>query len=331
MSLRVTLLVLCAAAIVYGAIVWAGKNPVEAGSALIEGSLGSKGAIHGTIKSLMPLIIAGLAVFLALRAGLFNIGVEGQLVVGAMVCAVVALNVKGIAGMVLGCFAGAIAGALWAWPAGWIKAYKGGHEVISTIMLNNVAGFLAAYLTAGPIKAPGEQNTTTARIATETMLPALYQSLPLKISSGLAFGVALLVALNWWLKRTVSGYELSLTGANARAAELAGVDTKRVILRSMAVSGALAGLAGAIQVLGYEGRFYAGFSPGYGFDALGVAILAGGSAYGIFPAALLFAILDKGSASVQLIGVPKGIGVVLVGLLIVVFAAIRFRREQVHE
>lgn len=331
MNGRLIALVLAGIGLVVGLILLAGVSPADAAMGLYNGSLGSKGAINGTLKEMTPLLIAGLAVFVALRAGLFNIGVEGQLVMGAMCCAVVALRVPGVAGMILGVLAGSAVGALWAYPAAAIRAYKGGHEVITTIMLNNIGNQFAHYMTAGPIKAPAQMNTTTARLPDASMLPSLYADPPLRVSSAMLLGLAAVLMFAYWLKRTVAGYELDLTGKNERAAELAGVQTKRVILNSMLASGALAGFAGAMLVLGYEGRFFAGFSPGYGFDALGVAILAGNAPTALFASAFFFGMLNKGAASIQLVGVPKGISTIVLGVLIVIFAAIRYGRKPHSE
>jgi ABC-type uncharacterized transport system permease subunit len=328
MKLRVFWLALGAFGILILAVWAAGVSPLEAGGKLIEGSMGTPGAISGTLRELTPLILAGIAVFLALKAGLFNIGVEGQLVMGAVSAAFVALQIPGPAGMFLAIVVGAAAGALWALPAGLIKAYRGGHEVITTIMLNNVAGFLTTALVAGPLKAPGQESTTTATLPNSSMLPSVYDVVPLQISSALLLALVMLVMLAVWFKRSVAGFELSLVGANPRAAQLAGVNTSRTVVSAMVVSGAIGGVAGAVQVLAYEGRFFSGFSPGYGFDALGVALLAGGSAFGILPAALLFGILAKGGTSLQIMGVPKGITLIVLGLLILVFAAVRYRRAE---
>jgi simple sugar transport system permease protein len=301
---------------------------MQAASALYKGSLGTPGAIGRTLKETTPLLIAGLAVFLALRAGLFNIGVEGQLVVGACACAAVAVKVPGPLGIVLGALAAMAAGALWALPAGLIRAYRNGHEVITTIMLNNVAGGLTTALVAGPLRAAGQENTTTADLTTATRLPNLYSHGPFQMNIGLFIGILLSVGLALWLRRTVAGYELQAVGANATAARFAGVRPERVLVRAMLASGALAGLGGAVQVLAYEGRFYAGFSPGYGFDGLGIALLAGGSAYGVVPASLLFGILAQGSVSLGIAHIPKGITTVVLGLVILVAAALRYRKVK---
>ena len=129
-----------------------------------------------------------------------------------------------------------------------------------------------------------------------------------------------------WLKKTVAGYELQAVGANRIAARFAGISPQKVTVVAMSISGALGGLAGAIQVLAYEGRFYDGFSPGYGFDALGVALLAGNSAYAVLPSSFLFGVLSKGGTALQIDGIPKGITTVVLGMLILIAAAIRYRK-----
>jgi simple sugar transport system permease protein len=317
-----------ALAILVAFVMLAGASPLGALSTLIKGSLGKPAVIAGTLRETTPLLISGLAVFLALRAGLFNIGVEGQLVVGACSCAVVALRFPGPVGMVLGALAAMLAGAFWALPAALIKAYRNGHEVITTIMLNNVASLLTGALVAGPIRAPGQQSTTTSILDKATRLPNLYDHPPVTISSGLLMGIVIAAAMAYWLGRRVAGYELQAVGANPTAARFAGIDPKRVVVRAMLASGAIAGLGGAIQVLAYEGRFYADFSPGYGFDGLGIALLAGGSAFGVIPAALLFGILVKGGVSLGIAHIPKGITTVVLGLIILIAAALRYRKVK---
>lgn len=330
-NLGIAALCLGGLALLWVAILATGAQPLEAIQALLKGSLGSPAAISGTLRETTPLLIAGIAVYLALRAGLFNIGVEGQFTVGACAAAAVALRFPGAVGMFLGCGAGMLAGALWAYPAGWIKAYRGGHEVITTIMLNNVAAFLTTALVAGPLKDPTQESTTTANIADATKLSHLYHSGPWTINSGLLLGVLGAIGLGWWLRKTVSGYELRAVGANPTAAATAGIDAKRVMVGAMAASGAIGGLAGAIQVLAFQHRFYAGFSSGYGFDALGVALLAGPAAIGLLPGAFLFGILAKGSTQLQLLGIPKGITGVVLAILVVIAAAIRYRKAKAVE
>jgi simple sugar transport system permease protein len=320
------LLIAAGAGIILLALIVAGVNPLSAGQTLFHTTLGSANGFSETLKQTTPLLIAGIAVYLALQAGLFNIGVEGQLLMGALACAYVGLKIPGPLGVVLGILAAMVVGSLWALPAALIKAYRNGHEVITTIMLNNIALFITTAIVAGPLKDPGQQSPTTALLSDSTRLPWLYSSLTMQLSSGILIGLAVLFGFRFWLKRTVAGYELRAVGFNPRAAKLAGVSTTRVILWSMAASGAIGGLAGAVQVLGYEGRFYSDFSPGYGFNALGVALVSGSNPVGIIPAALLFGILNHGSAALQIQGVPHGTSYVILGIVIIVFAALRYRR-----
>jgi ABC-type uncharacterized transport system permease subunit len=326
---RILALAAGSALFLIGILVLSKVSPIEAAKALFVGSLGSPQAIGGTLRETTPLLIAGLAVYFGLSAGLFNIGVEGQLTVGALTCAVVALKFPGFAGISLGMVAGTLAGALWAFPAGWIKAYRNGHEVITTIMLNSVAVFLTSYLAAGPFKSPQEEEPTTSTLSNSSHLGNLLSAGSLQVNLGLFLGMVAVLIVAFWMKKTVAGYELKAVGANPTAAKFAGVDARRVILKAMILSGGIAGLAGAIQVLAYEYRFYEGFSPGYGFDALGVALLAGKSALGVIPASLLFGILAKGGTSLQIDGVPKGITTVVLGLLILIAAAIRYRKVAI--
>jgi simple sugar transport system permease protein len=319
-------LILAAVAVLVAAVLYAGAGPGEAARALFQGSLGNARVLSGTLKETTPLLIAGLAVFLALRAGMFNIGVEGQLLLGAACAAAVALRVPGMGGVILAAVVGAVAGALWALPAALIRAYRNGHEVITTIMLNNIASLMTAALVAGPLKDPTQEAPTTANLP--TMLGAVYRQRPLEISVALVVGLVLVFVVWFWLRRTVSGYELQAVGANATAARYAGVHPPRVMVRAMLCSGAIAGLGGALQVVAYEGRFYSGFSPGYGFDGLGIALLAGNNALGVIPGAFLFGVLAKGGVALGIAGIPKGITTVAIGLVILVAAAIRYREVK---
>lgn len=324
-------LVFGAFAVIVLAIQVTGTPTGVAVKSLFEGSMGGPAAWRQTLREMTPLLLAGLAVFVALRAGLFNIGADGQLVMGSVVAAVVAQKVPGPAGIALASIAAMLAGSLWALPAGWIKAYRGGHEVISTIMLNNIAGFFTTWLVAGPLRDTRQQSPTTRVLPPSSSLPNLIDNPPFRVNTALLVGLVGVFALAVWLKKTVAGYELTATGANPTAAATAGVNVKAVTVKAMMASGALAGLAGAFLVLAFEHRFYANFSPGYGFDALGVALLSGGSPWGLVPAAFLFAIIAAGTSALQLTGVPKGLSGILLGLIIIVFASVRYRRAKANE
>ncbi len=324
MNWRIAGLVAGAVALLVGVLVLGGFPAGKVLIGMADGAFGNAAKFSGTLKEMTPLLVAGVAVFVALRAGLFNIGVEGQFTMGAMVCAVIALRMPGSGGMVLGMLGGAVAGAVWAYPAAAIKAYRNGHEVITTIMLNNIAGFLTTALLAGPLKDPTQQGVTTPDISSQ--LPNVLTKPAINLALVLGLGM---VALLWvWLKRRVSGFEHEAVGANVGTATLSGIATKAVIIRAMLISGAVGGLAGAFQVLAFEGRYYKDFSQGYGFDSLGVALLAGSNPIALIPSAFMFGAIKKGSSAIGSdLSVPKGISLLILGVIIVVFAAIRYRNQ----
>lgn len=328
-SAKLVALVIGCLAVLFIALLLTGVPPSQTVKDFFVGSLGSMDAIGGTLQEATPLLILGAGVFLALRAGLFNIGIDGQFTMGAVVATAISLKVPGALGIVLAVIGGMAAGAAWALPAGLIRAYRGGHEVITTIMLNNVAGLLTGWLVSGPMIAPRADAPMTAELAPSSYLPDVMHTAQWRVSSALVVGVLIVFALGYWLKRTVAGYELQAVGANARAAEFAGVNSKRVIVRAMAASGAIGGLAGAFQVLAFTHQFYEHYSPGYGFDALGVALLAAGAPIMLLPAAFFFGMLSKGGTFIAINGVPKGITYLVLGVLIIVTAAIRYRKAKV--
>jgi simple sugar transport system permease protein len=186
-------------------------------------------------------------------------------------------------------------------------------------------------LVAGPWRDQAQESPTTASISDSSHLPGLFQVDKLQIVSGLAVGVVSAIGLWWWLRRTVGGFELKAVGSNPIAATFAGINQQKVIVKAMVGSGALSGLAGAVQVLAVEHRFYPSMASGYGFDGLGVALLAGNTPLGMLPSAVLFGALNKGGTAIQVIDqVPKGITTVILGLLIMIAAAIRYRKKAAN-
>ncbi|MBL8047658.1 MAG: ABC transporter permease [Chthonomonas sp.] len=322
---RLIWLVLGTLAVICAVILLAGKSPIEVVERMIRGSLGTPRVRSETLKETTPLLIAGLGVFIALRAGLFNIGVEGQLVAGACTTAVIAYRVPGPMGIGLAIAAAIAVGVLAALLPALIRIYRGGHEVITTIMLNNIIIQITTALANGPLKAAGQDSSYTAKLADSSMLSPIFRSGPFVIHPSLILGLLMVIGFAVWMKKSIGGYELNAVGANRTAAEFAGISSKAVMLRAFLTSGALAGLAGALIVLSTEGRFYAGFSPGYGFDALGVALLAGPTALGLIPAALGFGLLTVSQSALIQIGISKGLTGVLLGCLIIVLAAFRYR------
>jgi simple sugar transport system permease protein len=326
-NVRLVALAILGIALIAAALSIAGANPIEALQTVIERALLRPAGIREILKGATPLILLGVSVTIALRAGLFNIGADGQFVIGALCGSIAALKIPGPGGIAAAIVAGCLGGALWAYPVGWIKAARGGHEVISSIMLNSIAGFLTTYLIANWLKDPTSQQTTTAYIDQASQIPYFFNQNGLRISPTIFIALVVPVGLWWYLKRTVGGFELNATGKNANVARFAGIKTNSVILRSMVISGAVAGFAGALQVIAFEHRFYSGFSPGYGFDALGVSLLSGSNPLALLLSGSLFSIIAESTSVLSRVNIPKDLSYILLGILVIVFAAIRYRKE----
>jgi simple sugar transport system permease protein len=304
------------------AVMWLSRlDAFAAFTALLRGAFGSSQAAAETLAQTTTLLFGGLGVGIALRAGLFNVGAEGQLIVGALSAA--------MAGVWFAlpwpleiplCFAaGAVTGGLWGGLAGWLRARFGASEIITTIMLNYIAIEAANYLANGPLRG-SPTAPETAPIHTAAVLPPLLPDTRLTAALPLAVLAALL--LGWWLRNTVAGYELRAVGKSERAARYAGIDVGRTIVRAMLLSGALAGLGGAAEVMALTHRFNAELSPGYGFTSIAVALLAGSNPAATIGTALLFGALQNGSLAMQaLAGAPKDIVSMVQGFVILFVAA----------
>ncbi len=297
-------------AVVLGGIIIAvvRGNPFLAYAGLIQGSFGSAKALSETAVWATPYIFGGLAVALAFKGGLFNIGAEGQLAIGATFSALIGYALPQWLGtdklpliihLPLAIIVGMAAGALWASIAGFLKAYTGGHEVINTIMMNYIALNTISFLLNGPMKDHDPNNVIarTPLIADSARIPPIFHGL--RVHWGFVF--ALLVAwFIWWLlNKTTLGFEIRTVGANPDAAKYAGINVKRIIILTMALSGMLAGLAGTIEVTGLNYRHELGFSLGYGFDAIAIALLGKSHPLGVVLAAILFAAMRNGATRMQ--------------------------------
>lgn len=270
-----------------------------------------------------PYILTGLAVAVGFRGGLFNIGAEGQFFMGALGSAFVGYSLKGVSPVIhlpLALLGGAIAGGAWGFLPGWLKAKTGAHEVVTTIMMNWIAFRLSDWLLNGPMKATGYRPLTPV-IEESAMLPRFFPD-PLRFNWGffLAIGIAFFI---WWLLfKTTVGYEIRSVGANPNAAKYAGMNISNNVILIMVVSGALAGLGGAVQVLGTDHWVGQGFSAGFGFDAIALALIGNSHPLGVVLAAILFGVLRGGATSMQsLAGIPIDIISVIQGLVIVFIAA----------
>lgn len=307
-----------------------GYDVGRAFGSLVQGSFGNAYAVSQTVLRTTPLLFAGLAVAIPFRAGLFNIGAEGQLYWGALGGALMALVVAPLPAIValpLALAAGAGAGALWGSIPGVLKARTGAHEVITSIMLNSIAVLATTHLTANYFKAPGAVDQTE-RIPDVAAMPGIFGS---SISLGIVVGIVGVALAAWFLTRTALGYDFRAVGLNASAAEYGGVRSERIQVAAMSLGGAMAGLAGTVVVLAQINRFVAGFSPGYGFTGIAVAVLGRGNPWGVLLAALLFGALDTGGMSMQLFArIPSDLTTVVQGLVILLVAAPAALRALMH-
>ncbi|MDJ0756066.1 MAG: ABC transporter permease [Ardenticatenaceae bacterium] len=279
-----------------------GSNPLRAYGALLEGALGDAGGIRRTLEKATPLIFSGLAVAFAFKAGLFNIGAQGQLIFGALVASIVGFGISGIPAIIhvpLALIAGATAGALYGAIPGALRTFTGAHEVITTIMLNYIALNITDYLANGPLKdpTPGNIVARTPKIFDSAVIP----DLPFIEWLPLGFVVACLMAsITWWLLwRTTLGYEIRTVGQNPNAARYAGMRVAQTVILTMVISGLLAGLGGAVETQGIVYRFQPGFNVNLGFDGITIALLGKTSPFGVIPAALLVGAMRAGASQMQ--------------------------------
>jgi ABC-type uncharacterized transport system permease subunit len=338
------------AAFVVGGIVILiiGDSPIETYKLMFGSAFSWPDGIGYTLFNATPLIFTGLAVAVAFRCGLLNIGAEGQLYVAAFAAAWVGIELGGVAVQAPGgavvnspiaslpmlillplcCIAAVVAGAIWGGIPGLLKAKFGSHEVINTIMLNFIAVALVSYFTQYHYKIPGDPIMQTAPVSGSAhiarlgkFIPGLPERIPLNLAFILAILACVFVYILLW--KTKWGYEIRATGANPSAAEYGGISVRKQIVLAMAISGGLAGMVGINEVLGYRYTYYDGFSANYGFVGIAVALLGRNHPVGVFLAAILFAILLRGGIFVDAytLHVSKDIVDMLQGIVIVFVAA----------
>lgn len=315
----------------------------ESYGALFSGSIGSpariiralgsgealeiRRAFNPFLESLVastPYIFAGLGVALGFRSGVFNIGAEGQIFIGAACATFVGYAVTGLPAILhipLALLAGAAGGGFWGFIPGWLKAKTGAHEVINSIMMNYIAFRLSDWLLSGPMMRPGSFNPISPEIQTSAWLPRFFQS-PIRFHLGffIALGVAWLV---WWFMfKTTWGFELRTVGANPSGGRYAGMKVSKNIILAMILSGALCGLAGANEVLGVNHNLAMAFSSGYGFDSIALALLGNNQPLGVVLASLLFGTLRNGATRMQVVsGIPIDIISILQAIILALIAA----------
>ncbi|QGP92582.1 Branched-chain amino acid transport system / permease component [Neomoorella glycerini] len=285
-------------ALLIGSIVMVivGYNPLVAYQAMFLGACGSKGSLSETLLKTIPLLFTGIGVAIAFKGRSFNIGAEGQFYMGALVVSWLGVVGKGIPAflfipmlLIVAFITGALYGAL----PGYLKARVGASEIVTTVMLNSIAIQLVSYMVQGPLQEPRHFYPETAEILNTAKLGIILPGT--RLHAGLLLALLAAVLCYLLLYKTVLGYQIRAVGANAEAAEYAGINVKRNIVTTMALSGGLAGLAGAVEVMGVTWKLYQNISPGYGYTAIAVALLARENPLAVILSALLFGALNTGS------------------------------------
>lgn len=278
----------------------AGANPLAAYTALFRESLTTYFGFGNTLTKMTPLLLAGLGVLVALRAGQFNIGAEGQIYMGGLGSAIVGLYLHGLPSWILvplALLGGFLLGALWGLIPGYLKVARGLNEVITTLLFNYIALNFVSYMVNGPLMEPGAPSPYTALIDPAARLPIILPSSLAHAGIFIGLGAASILAIV--LSYTSIGYQIDAVGLNPIAARYAGISVERTIIGVMALAGGLAGLAGTSEVIGLKYRLFEKFSPGYGFDAIAIAFLSRGNPGGVAIASLFFGALRSGANVMQ--------------------------------
>ncbi len=310
-----------------------GYQPIAAFTALWEGSFGSVPAVANTLSKSIPLIFTGLAFAFASKGGMFNIGGEGQLYAGAMAATLTVLALDGMPRLVVipvAILAGAIGGAAIGGLIGAIKVKLNVNEVIVAIMMNYIVLYTTSYLVSYPFKEEGAMTAQTVPMGPQYMLTKLIPSTQLTSAFILAVIVAIVLVI--FFQGTRAGYNIRIVGENKHAALASGVSMSMTAIATMSVSGALAGLAGVTEVMGKSGRFTDGFSNGFGFTGIAVAVLANNNPIAIIFSAILFGALEAGAMKMSYTaGVSSSMVLVIQGMVILFVATpnlLRLRKKQ---
>ncbi len=293
-------------------------DPSRAFRALFLGSFGSINSISETLVKATPLILTGLSYAYAYRAGLINIGAEGQLYMGGFMAAWVGINFGSfpmIIHLPLALFAGFVGGGLWGLIVAVLKIRYGANEIITTVMLNYVAIYFISYLVTGPMIAPPGNNPESAHIASSAVLPRFISGS--RVHLGIVIALLAVIVYYFFFRKLKAGYEARVVGKNMIAAKYAGIKSGKVMILVMSIAGGMGGLAGAIEILGVQERLLQGFSPGYGFDGIAVALVGANSPIGIVLGGILFGALRSGGNMMQMIArIPVSIIYLIQGFVI---------------
>lgn len=319
-----------------------GINPLVAYRALLNGAFGSINALADTVVKATPLLFVGLGICIAFRAGVLNIGGEGQLVAGALSATIVCLTFPNLAGWILiiiALFVGLLGGAIWAGIAGFLKAYFNVNEILSTIMLNYIAVYGMNYLLRGPIMDPlqvklGSFIPQTARFTQTVDLPRF---VPTRLHLGTIIAVFFAILVYIFLWRTTIGFRIRMIGQNIQASRASGINVQKYMVLAFLLSGALVGLGGAIEVIGVHHRMFTdgsatGFTGSAGFNGIVAALFGQLHPIGAIPASLLLGALLTGANKMQrVVQVPSALIGALNGLIVILVVGSEFlRRRQVR-
>jgi simple sugar transport system permease protein len=327
-------LIILIIALLIGAVVMylSGRDPISAYLALWEGAFGNGYRFADTLDRSTIMILAGIAGSIAFRTNIINLGLEGQLYIGAFAAAWVGFtftNLPSIVHLPLCMIAGILGGALWTLPVLYLKMRWKIPELVPTLMLNYIAIRITDYLIAFPFRDPTAPMAGSPLIAASAKLPKLIKGSTINI--GFIIAIALIFLTYWFLFKTKIGYELRMVGLNQDFAAAAGLPVKRSIILAMTLSGGVIGLGGALMIMGFFGRFLGGFSSGYGWDGFMIAIIAQNHPFAVFPTALFFGALANGALTMQSVtGVPQAVVAMVKGTL-VLFVTVKVFVEKIRK
>jgi simple sugar transport system permease protein len=327
-------LIILIIALLIGAVVMylSGRDPISAYLALWEGAFGNGYRFADTLDRSTIMILAGIAGSIAFRTNIINLGLEGQLYIGAFAAAWVGFtftNLPSIVHIPLCMIAGILGGALWTLPVLYLKMRWKIPELVPTLMLNYIAIRITDYLIAFPFRDPTAPMAGSPLIAASAKLPKLIKGSTINI--GFIIAIALIFLTYWFLFKTKIGYELRMVGLNQDFAAAAGLPVKRSIILAMTLSGGVIGLGGALMIMGFFGRFLGGFSSGYGWDGFMIAIIAQNHPFAVFPTALFFGALANGALTMQSVtGVPQAVVAMVKGTL-VLFVTVKVFVEKIRK
>jgi general nucleoside transport system permease protein len=301
-----------------------GVKPVRAIDVLVNGAFGSRMAIGDTLVFMTPRLLTALAALIAIRCGFYNLGAEGQLqlgAIGAVLPATMLPEGLGILLLPISIASGALFGALWGLIPALLKLWRGANEIIVTLMMNFIGIYLVKYLVQGPLQPPGSDFNMSAKISEGAMLPVLLDGT--RLHAGVLIALAVALALWFLLYHSTFGVRLRVAGLSPRAARLQGMPLSRLIVSSMLISGGIAGIAGAVEVLGTQYRLIDGFSSSLGFDGLAIALLGSLEPLGAVIVALYFGAISSGTVALQsTLSIPASLALIMTGLPIIFLAGI---------